>query len=441
MKRKLNHTVMLLIFLSITVFINLIFNRLNISADLTENELYSVSDEARSITGKVDGEINVYCFVKDENKADVICEFTRNFCSTSEKINYRAVNPVKHPEMTKRYTEGGREITDRTVVFDNGENYKIIPYKDMFSYNYLTGQNNLLVAEEKYCLAIMSLNKKSSVRVAFLTGHGEAYDGSLKERVENIGAKCGNVDIRNEEISGFDVLMIISPKTDFTGQELEKLDAFLNDDGTVIVSIDGGTPQHEMFEGFLAEWGITVQRNTVLSTDAKSTMGNQPYSVIGKLNSHPVTDGLIKNNISPVFFASGSITPIWEVHGGIKVTVLAESAENAVAVPIDAKQSEERGVFPLLTLSQGEKGRIFTFGSNMFFSDELKAYNEDLLRNIITWSKGGELMKEIPPKIVAGSNIKVPKNNITFLIVIFGVVIPAIIAAAGIVAGIRRRRI
>ena len=77
----------------------------------------------------------------------------------------------------------------------------------------------------------------------------------------------------------------------------------------------------------------------------------------------------------------------------------------------------------------------------MFFSDELKAYNEDLLRNIITWSKGGELMKEIPPKIVAGSNIKVPKNNITFLIVIFGVVIPAIIAAAGIVAGIRRRRI
>lgn len=364
--RNLTKTAILLIFLAIIVFINLIFNKLNITFDLTENEMYSISGETISITGNLDREMKVYCFVEDENKANVICEFTRNFCKTSDKLTYNVINPIKHPEVTKKYTEDGSGIANNTVVFDNGSDYKIIPYEEMFSYNYLTGYNNLLVAEEKFCLALMSLNKDTIAKIAFVTGHGESFDGSLQKRVENIGAKCESVDIRNEEISDFDVAILISPQIDFTAQDIDKLDMFLNDGGTIIASIDASIPYHEMLEGFLAEWGIVVERNMVFSTDNKSIMGNQPYSVIGRLNSHPITDGLIKNKISPVFFASRSITPIWEAQAGISVTILAQSTENASAVSIDTQQEEQNGVFPLLTLSQSEKGRIFVFGSNMF---------------------------------------------------------------------------
>ena len=439
--RRLTQIAVLLVFLAIIIFINLIFLRLNILVDLTENELYSISDEARSITGAVDRDMDVFCFVEDENKANVISEFTRNFCKTSEKLSYSAVNPIEHPELTKRYTDGGSEITNNTVVFDNGKNYKIIPYEEMLSYNYLTGQNNLLVAEERFCRAVMSLNKDTAAKIAYLTGHGEAFDESLRKRIGEIGTECENIDIRNGVLSGFDVALLISPKTDYTVQELEKLDIFLRDGGTVIMALDASIPQLEMLEGFLSEWGVAVGRNMVFSTDAKNIMGNQPYSVIGRLKPHPVTDGLIKNNISPVFFASRAITPLWEVQNGISVTVLSESAENARAVSIDTQQEEGSGVFSLLTLSQGAKGRIFTFGSNMFFSDDLKAYNQDLIGNIITWSTDGELMNEVSPKLVASSNIQVPKSDIELWVVIFGIIIPVFIAAAGILMAIRRRRL
>ena len=235
--------------------------------------------------------------------------------------------------------------------------------------------------------------------------------------------------------------MIISPKIDFTGGEIKQLDTYLKDGGTIIIALDASTQYHEMLEGFLSEWGIEVPRNMVLSADAGSIMGNQHYSIIGRLRSHPVTDGLINSGIKPVFFASRSVDPLWEAHGGVKVTVLAESAENASAVLIDTQQQEESGAFSLLTLSQGEKGRIFTFGSSMFFSDDLKAYNRDLLRNIITWSTDGELMTEVSPKIITSSNIQVPKSSIIFWIAIFGILIPALIAAAGIIMAIRRRRL
>jgi len=438
---KLTRIITLFIILAIVVFINLIFNKLNFNFDLTENEMYKISDETKEITSKLDKKMNVYCFVEDENKANVISELTANFCKTSDMLNYNVMNPIEHPEVTKRYTEDGSEITNNTVIFDNGENYKIIPYEEMFSYNYLTGQNNLLVAEEKFCTAVMSLNQDNVAKVALLTGHGESFDDSLKNRVENIGAKCESVDIRNNDISGFNVLMLISPKIDFTGSELEKIDSFLSNGGTVIASIDASIPHHEMLEGFLAEWGIVVDRNMVFSTDAKSIMGNQPYSVIGSLNSHPITDALIKDNISPVFFASRGITPKWEVQNGISVTVLAQSSENASAISIDTQEEEENGVYALLTLSQGEKGRIFTFGSNMFFSEDLKVYNQDLLRNIITWSTDGELISGVSPKIVTGSNISVPKSSIMLWIVLFGVLVPALIAVAGIVVAIRRKKL
>ncbi len=440
-KRKLSQLALLLIFLAITVFINLIFNKLNICFDLTENEMYSISDKTRSITGEIGRDMNVYCFVSDKNKASVICEISRNFCKTSEKLHFKVIDPIEHPEVTKRYTSDSADITDNTVVFDNGKNYRIIPYEDMFAYNYLTGRNDLLVTEERFCIAVMALNRDATAKIAFLTGHGEAYDENLESRVVNSGAECENVDTRNEEISDFDVIMLISPKTDFTVPELEKLDAFLNNGGAIIVSLDASVPYCEMLEGFLSEWGIAVERDMVFATDTKDIMGNQPYSIIGKLKSHPVTDGLIKNNINPVFFASRSITPLWEVQGGISVNVLAESGENAYSVPLDISSGEKSGAFALLTLSQGEKGRVFTFGSNMFFSNELKAYNQDLLENIIAWSTDGELVSEVPPKIVTSSNIQVPKSDIVFWIVIFGIIIPVMIAAAGIIAAIRRKKL
>lgn len=438
--RKFTEIITLLVFLAITVFINLIFAKLNLTVDLTEDKMYRVSDSARSITETLEREMDVYCFVNDENKANAFCEITRNFCETSDKLHYKTVDPVEHPDVAKRYTKDGAELTNNTVVFDNGTNYRIVPYSEMFSYNYLTGQKNLLVAEEKFCLAIMSLSRETEPKIAFLSGHGESLDESLEERVEDIGTICEDVDLRNGEISGFDAVMLISPKLDFTAQDIEKLEKFLADGGTLIVSVDADMPYHETLEGFLAEWGITVNRNIVFSTDSKSIMGNQPYSVIGRLKSHPITDGLIKNNISPVFFASRSITPVWEVHGGVRVTVLAETSENAAAVSLDTGQGEEKGVFSLLTLSQGEKGRIFTFGSNMFFSEDLNVFNRDLLRNIITWSTDGELINEVSPKIITGSSIKVPKESISFWNFVFGVVFPAIIILAGIIVAIRRRK-
>ena len=438
--RRFMHIVMLLIFLAIAVVINLIFNRLNISIDLTENELYKVSDEARRITDGIGREIDVYCFVGDENKANVICEYTRSFCETSDKLSFKAVDPVRHPELTKKYTSKGDEIDNNTVVFDNGENYKLIPYSEMFSYNYLTGQSNLFVAEERFCLAAMSLDRASAAKVAFLTGHGEKPDEGLKKRIRDMGAICEDKDIRNEEISGYDLLVLISPKIDFTAQEIEKIEPFLNNGGTMIVALDADLPRHEMLEGFFAEWGIEINRNLVFSTDAKSVMGNQPYSVIGRLIPHPVTDSLIKNGISPIFFASRSIALLWEAHDGISVTVLAESAQNASTVSIDTQQIEESGAFSLLTLSQSENGRIFAFGSNLFFSDELTAYNQDLIRNIIMWSADGEMVQGIMPKVITGSNIYVPRNKIFFWINIFGIAVPVIIAAAGITVAIRRRR-
>ena len=368
-------------------------------------------------------------------------EFTGNFCKTSDKLHFSVVNPVKHPEITKRYTVSGDMITDKTVVFDNGENYKIIPYEEMFSYNYLTGQKNLLVAEEKFSAAVIALNKDNLAKVAFLKGHGEEYDEGLKQRIEDIGAKCMDIDLRNEEISGFDSVMLISPKTDLTAADIEKLAGFLKEDGTVITALDASVPRLETLESFLSEWGIVVERNMVFGTDNKSIMGNQPYSVIGRLNSHPVTDSLIRNNISPVFFASRSVTPLWKARGGITVTVLAGTEDNASAVSIDPDNEAKSGTFALLTLSQGEKGRIFTFGSNMFFSGELKAYNGDLIGNIITLSAGGEPTAEISPKVIESSNIKVPKNDIVLWILIFGLIIPALIAAAGIAVAIRRKNL
>ena len=131
---------------------------------------------------------------------------------------------------------------------------------------------------------------------------------------------------------------------------------------------------------------------------------------------------------------------MWEAKNGITTTVLANSDESAEAVSLDTNETNADGEIPILTLSRGERGKLIAIGSSMFFSDELKAYNGELIRNILTWGTEGGLSVNIAPKTVSSANINVPKSDIILYTFIFGAIIPLLIAAAGITVAVRRRR-
>ena len=422
----------------INLFVSALADRTNLKLDLTQSGLYSVSEEAKKIITSAGKDINVYCFVEDVSKPGVIAEYTKRFCAVSDRLIYKSVNPKKHPELTNKYPGG--EIAANTVVFDSGTSYRIIKYEDMMSVNYLTGQNNLLTAEEKFSAAVRALSEDISAKTAFLTGHGETFDEKLLKRISDEGINCSEIDLRSGNISDCDAVFIISPKSDYTAAETDMLAEFLKNDGMLTVCLDASSPQCDNLERLLSEWGVRTERNMIYSADSKSIMGNQPYGIIGRLNSHPVTDNLIKSNIRPVFFATRGITVLWEAKNGITTTVLANSDESAEAVSLDTNETNADGEIPLLTLSRGERGKLIAIGSSMFFSDELKAYNGELIRNILTWGTEGGLSVNIAPKTVSSANINVPKSDIILYTFIFGAIIPLLIAAAGITVAVRRRR-
>lgn len=427
---------------AIAVLINLftaaLAGRVNLRIDLTQNKLYSVSEEAKKITSAVNKQINVYCFTEDESKPGAVAEYAKSFCDTSDKLLYKAVNTKKHPELAKKYSSD--EIASNTVVFDNGSGYRVIKYEDMLSVNYLTGQNNLFTAEDKFCTAVRSLSDDISSKAAFLTGHGETFDESLLKQFSDEGTECSKVDLRSGSISDFDALFIISPKGDYTAAEVDMLADFLKADGMLTVCLDASVPVCDNLERLLSEWGVRIERNMIYSTDSKNIMGNQSYSIIGSLESSPITDNLIKNNIRPVFFASRGLTTLWDAKNGITTAVLASSDDSAEAISLDTKEKDGGGKIPLLTLSRGEQGKLFTIGSSMFFGSELKAYNSELIRNIMIWSIEGKLSVNIAPKAVSSANIIVPQSAVILWTFVFGAAVPVLIAITGIIIFVRRRR-
>lgn len=84
----------------------------------------------------------------------------------------------------------------------------------------------------------------------------------------------GNIDAE------CDMLILVAPMSDFTPEQVQALEAWLVNDGqygrTLFYAADVSQPELPNLEGFLREWGVSVDDGAVFETSAERTSQNQP---------------------------------------------------------------------------------------------------------------------------------------------------------------------
>lgn len=345
--------------------------------DLTENNLYTLSDGTRSLLANLEGTVNLYFYFSDQasqampslrNYANRVREMLEEFEAEADgNIRLNVIDPLPFSEDEDRAAQFGlqgvRLGTSPDAVYmglagtDSIDNEEIIPF-------FQPDKETFLEYDIAKLVSTLSSPKRPVIGLISDVQMAGSFDPQTQRmsqpwvvyqqaqqlfEVRNLGT--GLVQIADD----ISLLWIVQPK-DLSNDTLYAIDQFVMNRGNAIIFVDPvadvdpvameGMPQGmppmgqgsdlpELFDA----WGITFSTEEVVA-DAElalqiSGMDRRPvrhYGYVGVTGEHMSTDNIVTADLSVVHVATGGTVGGVE-NGPLTVEPLLSSSSNAQTMP------------------------------------------------------------------------------------------------------------
>ncbi len=319
--RKVQHgtvTVILSVLLIASVIlVNVIFTALaykfNIFTDMTEELVFSLSDEFKAALADVNTPVQIhFCHEPDYLQANTLTKYVyQTALQIAEEFDWVTVDAYdsnKEPTLFAKYAlssaSGG--VSTSSVIIESGNEFRIMSANNFYVVNE-DGSIWAYNAEEKFAAAILSVSAVDLPVAYFTTQHGETKNVHLEEIVRNAGYEVKYIDLSKEEIESDARLVVINnPVYDFSPEneeaglrsELEQIDKFLASEyGSLMVFIDPLKKNGlDNLCDYLSEWGIIIGDTVV--QDKLNSITSNGYSIVAEYNYEKVLGASLVSDIA-----------------------------------------------------------------------------------------------------------------------------------------------
>ena len=440
--------------------------------DLTEEKLYTLTDESKEKIKNIDKDVNIYFVGYDDTNSDL--ELAKQYKNTNEKIVAEAVKADDRPDLVQKYQI---DSDAQGIIVECGDRSKVLTANDLVTYDTSTYET-ISIAEEKFTSAILSVTSDKIPTVYFLEGYS---DFSLSKNMNYLNMYLGNEinEIKTLDVLSVgkipddcDTLVITTPSKDFDDIATNAIVDYINSGKNILWLNSAMTTQKDMtnVNKILAMYAVNpFEVGIIRETDSSKMVTNSPDLIIPEIQNTTLTKDLY--NSKGVIFVNATKININEDNletQNVKKTELAKASEGAYFrtnfnnQQNAAADGEEKGTFTVgaeleKTLKEkneetGENAvtsKLVIFGENYFISDyQLSessqygaiqlAYNKDLVLNSIAY------LVDRPEDITARKSTgtvtytATEEQDTIIRIIIFAV--PIIIILAGIIVWQIRRR-
>ena len=501
--KRLKHgalsVVFTVIFVAAVVLINVIFNmvldRFDIAADLTDKALYSIDETTAEYLAGVDDTISIIVAAEEtafENAYEYykqVSEIAKRFAAANSRfvLEYRGLD--ENPSFYAKY---GNTLTDGSIIVESEKTgrYVVVTSTDYLSPKYYiinpnSGQTEetsyemfsyysqfglaynveyYAAAERSLLSAIMNVTNENPVRVAFLTGYGASDNTSYLGKLLDINAFIvETLDITKVERidSDIDFVVIYAPLYDYSNDDINKLDMWLDNGGQYgknmlyIPSVQVDEQPH--LNAYIKEWGLSLgsgfvyQKNTDYGSIEKPT-----YQQLSLENSDYI-DGVDTTTKKTWGDGMKPLTLLFDENSIYSTHAIVSSYSGAVVAPFDMADwdgtSEESGSFVVAAEANKVRydsmdpyySRVFVI-SGQWFVDEFflsaaALNNADIMLNIFSVATGKDDVEVfITPQVFGVNTLEITGSQSKAMTIVFAVVIPLLVVAAGVVVIIRRTR-
>ena len=336
-KEKFKHgslaVVFTVVFIAVIIVINVLVSALttrfpSMNFDLTKEGLNTLSDEATDVAKEIVNETTIYIIGSEDAirgdevysnyslKYSQVANLADRLHELNDKIKVEYIDPDMNPQFISDYA--GDSLTTGKVMVKTDKRHKTLAVTDLFSIQQdsSTGQYNYYSkVDGALANALYLVNLDTVPVVAFATGHSEAVTTSTSTSF------TGLLNDNNFEVKEFNMLtdeipedasivVLGMPTTDYTSEELSKLEAYLGDEKMassrtlyVMTAPNAGWSSMPNLSSFLAEWGMEPQSQEVLESNTNNTLYNMPYAIFANVTDSVLSktyDNVVKVQAAPV---------------------------------------------------------------------------------------------------------------------------------------------
>ncbi len=456
--------------------------------DMTKEQVYSLSDEAKSALADVTEPVGIYFAMEpdklmngDNQYMKYIYQTALQLAEAFDNITVTCTDIVKYPDAFRDfYSTLNTSIISTSVIVASGSEVRLHRAESFFITDTDSGKTWAYDGEYRFASAILQLTATSSPVVCFTTGHGETIGndaGAMRAQFEGAGYTIADVDLSTADIPEDTRIVVINdPVYDFAGiesgdarsNEISKIDAFLDDFGSLMMftSPENAGNLTNLSE-LIAEWGIAFTPNTFVRDYSNSvshdgtevvgnyhdgTLGAELYSELSELDTMPKT--VLKNAMPlQILWETGSMASLY---GSRMASAVVSSYDTAKLVTADGET--DAGEVPLMTFSSESRlideqryySYVFVCGSDMFAGGSAdgkdtsylntNAYaNRDILAYTMQLTGRERILADIDEKVFDDTQLTITTEVANRWTVWLVTALPVIITAAGIFVRIRRK--
>ena len=474
-KRRYAYTAMTSALLMIVaiIILNLVISvasaKLPLKLDLTRDNILSFSDTTKDVIKNLDTKVNIISLIpQTDNSREMlqIDEVLKKYDTSSGKIKYTRVDTKRNPAVLNKYKLDGKALaSDYYVIFETERMYSVVSvndllmmYKDKDTQSILAGA---LSAEQYFSSAIVKVTKGSNITAYVSTGHGECFtsDNFKNNILPGSGYEFKDISLSNEDIpQKADMLILASPETDYSAEEIEKIDAYLKTGGDIAIIGDTVTGDLTNLFAYMEEWGVSFDYGMAADDDQSNYAGYKTY-ILGQAEDNEIVNTMGVSSQQIVFPLARPVVIKDAI--GVAATPLVTTGENGyikqnVYSSVDSfeegdiRKKSKLAVMLTTQKSIDNSSHMFVIGTSLFmgdYSSETSQFytlldesgNRKFCSGVFAYMTDQPSSFYIMPKNIVQDKVIIDQLSIYIYTMITVVVIPVVILAWGLITWLRRR--
>ncbi len=427
--------------------------------DLTEQSIYSLSDQTKRIAASLNKDVNLYIICNQGNEDPTIQRLLERYEGLSSHIKVQSVDPTLQPTFLDQYEVDLYTLYENSVLVESGEKHRLVGYDEIFvteyemdyySYNYTSTTS--FDGENALTTAIHYVSSDDLPKVYTLTGHGESeLNESITEMLSQDNFESESLSLLSMESVPEDATAVIlnAPTSDLSEAEADLLITYLENGGSVVL-LTGYMETDEMpqIKRVAASMGLAAETGLIVEGDRQMHVNRYPYYLLPDMESHEVTDALISGRY---YVLAPLAQPLIETgEAGATITWLLNTSDSAYTKAEGLKtqntakeDGDTEGMFHVGALAENN-GKFFWVTCDTLLETNIdrtvSGANSNLFLNVLNWMGGQEESISIRAKSMDQATLTVPQSASSLWSILMIGVIPLALIGIGVVVWIRRKR-
>jgi len=480
-KKKLQYgsisLVLVIVFIASVVLVNagvsFLTDRFNLKADISAEGLYEVSEQTEIMLKNLKEPVTAYILLTEEEvranqgyaEANELLKRYESMSNGMFHIEY--VDILKNPTFTQNY-DTEEALNRGSFIIESAKRYKVSSLMDLYELSYnidqSTGQTysyySGFAADQSFASSLHYVTTEDLPTVVTLVGHDEFYAPAFLDIFTSNNYYVQEVNLLMEDIPADAAMVVIgSPTTDYTTEEIAKLDTYLIDNnGSAIIFSDTMTEETPNLDLYYEEWGIKYNNAVALDT---TRAVSSPIMIAPLVVDQTLTEDLALS-ANDIILApySRTIEQLWTERSGRTSTVIMQTSEDSysreyskdmINESMEKKDGDAEGPFNVAVLSQYEvyqnntryTSNVLFFGTSTIASDSMLGTasfaNLKFLTAAIDYMNPMVDAVSIEAKDFTNTELVILEDQANVIFWTLIVIIPLIVLVLGFVMWVKRR--